>query len=64
MLNRVSDLIDSISGEWDASLINEFFGRQMLSSINIRNTQPRALIARQLLNHLRLRDAFRLARAP
>jgi len=29
ILNKVSDLIDPISGEWDVSLINDFFGRKM-----------------------------------
>jgi hypothetical protein len=37
---------------------------QRLSGINSRHTQPRMLIACQLLNRPRLRDAFRLARVP
>jgi hypothetical protein len=36
----------------------------ILSGINSRHTQPRAIIVCQLLNHPRLRDAFRLARPP
>jgi hypothetical protein len=46
----------------ECSTPSQFWG--LLSSIDSRHTQPRALIVCQLLNRSRLRDAFCLTRAP